>query len=66
MPYKQTIPKAKEQKMNKVNAYGEKILAQGQADDLISDSGTRRVWRSRIDNKLSEEKFIKGRWEMVD
>lgn len=54
------------QKKNKVNCYGEVILAQGQADDLISDSGKRRIWRSRIDNSISEEKLVNGRWEMVD
>ena len=60
MAYK--IKKEKE----KFNEYGERVYAVGQADDLISDSGTRRVWRSRIDGKLSEEKLVDGRWEMVD
>lgn len=60
MAYKQRRQK------KKFNSYGERVYAVGQADDLISDSGTRRVWRSRIDNSLSEEKLVNGRWEMVD
>ncbi|HUS48827.1 MAG TPA: hypothetical protein VMZ91_01570 [Candidatus Paceibacterota bacterium] len=52
---------------DKFNSYGEKVLSTGQADDLISESDSRRVWRSRIDNKLSEERFNKktDRWEMI-
>ena len=53
-------------KKKKYNSYGEEVFAVGQADDLISDSGTRRIWRSRIDDSISEEKLVNGRWEIVD
>lgn len=49
----------------KRNEFGEKVYAVGQVDDLIVDTPTRRVWRSRIDNSLSEEKLVNGRWELV-
>lgn len=47
---------------NSRTEFGEKVLAQGQADDLISDTGKIRVWRSRIDNSISMEELKDGRW----
>jgi hypothetical protein len=42
------------------------ILAQGQADDLISDSGRVRVWKSRVNGKISTEIYNSdtGMWEL--
>jgi hypothetical protein len=42
------------------------VLCQGQADDLVEDTGTRRTWKSRIDGSISYEKLINGRWEMEE
>ena len=49
-------------------------LCVGQADDLKIDTGTRRVWLSRMtiedgmpyDNQVSVEKLIDGRWVEVE
>lgn len=45
---------------------GYPILAQDQADDLISDSGRVRVWKSRVTGKISTEVYNSdtGRWEL--
>lgn len=50
------------------------ILATGQADDLKIDTGKTRIWLSRCtvedgepyDNKVTVEKLINGKWEIVE
>jgi hypothetical protein len=51
-----------------------KTLYVGQCDDLKIDEGDTRVWLSRCtvedgepyNNKVSIEKLIKGKWEVVE
>jgi len=40
-------------------------LAQGQADDLKIDTGNLRVWLSRVDDTISIEQLVDGKWELV-
>lgn len=41
-------------------------LCVGQADNLKVDTGTIRVWLSRVDNSISIEQLVNGRWVLVD
>ena len=49
-------------------------LSQGQADNLKIDTGTERVWLSRVgiedgmpyDNQITIERLIDGRWITVE
>jgi len=63
------IPKQKEKERKsdiyKVTSHGEKVLAIGQADDLISDTGKIRVWRSRINDSISVEELKDGKWQII-
>ena len=42
------------------------VLSSGHSDDLIFDDGKERIWRSRVDESISRERLIDGRWELEE